>query len=142
MLRIESETEDTLIAYLSDVKMSFFQYSYPLISDPHMCDGLSVADLKDVVPMKVIAIAQRGAKKDFVDLHAVLNAGWNFEAIFECVEQKYTNPKYNKLHLLKSLVYFNDAEGDPMPKMLKPVSWDAVKKDLRAAVEKFTRLGA
>ena len=137
-IRIESESENTLVAFLSNVKVSFFQYPYPLIAPPHTCAGISVADLKDIASMKIIAIAQRGVKKDFIDVHALLAAGWNFEAIFRCVDQKFTDQKYNKMHLLKSLTYFKDAEGDPNPKMLKPVSWEAVKRDLEAAVEKFT----
>jgi len=137
-LRIESQTEDTLIATLSGVKVSFFQYPHPMIAPLHVCDGISVANLKDIAAMKIIAIAQRGVKKDFMDLHALLNAGWNFEAIFQCVELKYSNQKYNKMHLLKCLTYFEDAEHDPNPKMLMPVSWPTVKRDLQAAVKTFT----
>ena len=43
------------------------------------------------------------------------------------IEQKYEGVKYNLTHLLKSLVYFEDAEADPMPEMLKPVSWPDVR---------------
>lgn len=137
-IRIESQTPDTLIASLSGVKSSFFHYPYPLLAPLHPCEGISVADLKDLAAMKIVAIAQRGVKKDFIDLHAILSSGWNFEAVFFCVEQKYPTQKYNKMHLLKSLTYFEDAERDPMPKMLKPVSWKTVKHDLETAVRKFT----
>jgi hypothetical protein len=136
-IRIENQTEDSLVAYLSDVKFSCFRYPYPLIAPLHECDGISVCDLKDLVAMKIVAISQRGAKKDFIDLHAILNAGWNFEAIFDCVDLKYPNQRHNRLHLLKSLVYFQDAESDPMPKMLAPISWKTMKRDLESAVRKF-----
>jgi hypothetical protein len=32
------------------------------------------------------------------------------------------------LHVRKALTYFLDAENEPMPDMLVPVSWDDVKK--------------
>ncbi len=34
---------------------------------------------------------------------------------------------HNKAHLLKSLVYFDDAEAEPMPRMLRDVAWDEMK---------------
>jgi len=32
------------------------------------------------------------------------------------------------IHILKSLIYFDDAEKDPLPRMIKPISWDEVKE--------------
>jgi hypothetical protein len=34
------------------------------------------------------------------------------------------------VHLLKSITYFEDAEHEPMPVMLVPVSWEEVKTRL------------
>jgi hypothetical protein len=36
--------------------------------------------------------------------------------------------------LLKSLVYFDDAETEPMPAMIREVSWDAVNAEILEAV--------
>ncbi len=33
--------------------------------------------------------------------------------------------------VLYSLSYFEDAEGDPMPRMLSKVTWEDVKADIR-----------
>lgn len=33
----------------------------------------------------------------------------------------------NRVHLIKSLAYFVDAEGEPMPQMLVEVDWSQVK---------------
>ena len=50
-------------------------------------------------------------------------------------------PKYgfeisNHYHLLKSLVYFEDAEKQPMPTMLKLVTWEEIKKKIIVHVSK------
>ena len=34
----------------------------------------------------------------------------------------------NKLSIIKSLGYFDDADASEMPRMIKKVSWPAVKK--------------
>jgi hypothetical protein len=36
--------------------------------------------------------------------------------------------------VLYSLSYFGDAEGDPMPQMLVPPTWEQMKADIRAWV--------
>ena len=35
---------------------------------------------------------------------------------------------------MRSLVYFNDAEDEPMPVMLKPLNWETAKERIRVAV--------
>jgi hypothetical protein len=42
-------------------------------------------------------------------------------------EEKYKNIKYNKMHILKSLVYFADADSDPDPLMLVDFDWKKIK---------------
>ncbi len=49
---------------------------------------------------------------------------------------KYTGTPYNRIHILKSLVYFSDAETEPMPDLLLPVRWNDVKEYFRTEVKK------
>jgi len=46
--------------------------------------------------------------------------------------QKFTNRDVG--HVVRSLVYFAEADEDPPLKLLEPISWEQVKTDLRAAV--------
>ena len=39
--------------------------------------------------------------------------------------------------VLKSLTYFDDAEGDPMPAMLHNIEWNEVKGKISMAVENY-----
>ena len=41
------------------------------------------------------------------------------------------------MHLLKSLTYVEDAEKGKMPKMLKEVSWNDVKKSINEVVDNY-----
>jgi len=78
--------------------------------------------------MKIVAVAQRGTKKDFVDLFVILQNNYSLEEILGAFDKKYLGTNYQKLHILKSLVYFADAENDPEPDYLTPISWDEVKR--------------
>jgi hypothetical protein len=49
-------------------------------------------------------------------------------------ERKYAAVRYNLMQLKKSLVYFDDAEGDPLPDMMERVNWPDVKKFFVKAV--------
>jgi hypothetical protein len=41
--------------------------------------------------------------------------------------RKYGKERVNAYHILKSLVYFEDAEREPLPKMLVPFDWKECK---------------
>ncbi|PIR58961.1 MAG: hypothetical protein COU69_02795 [Candidatus Pacebacteria bacterium CG10_big_fil_rev_8_21_14_0_10_56_10] len=62
---------------------------------------------------------------------------YSLSELFELVDEKYSSANYSKSHLLKSLVYFDDAQGQPMPRMRKPVQWSSVKEGVTAAARSF-----
>ena len=77
--------------------------------------------------MKFTAIAGRGTKKDFIDLYWIGQKIISLEKLFSFFDKKF-DKTYSLYHILKSLTYFEDAERDKKPKMLKPVEWKEVKK--------------
>ena len=86
--------------------------------------------------MKISAIASRGTKRDFVDLY-VVSQHFGLEQSLEWFKKKFAQTNYSIVHVLKSLTYFEEAERDPMPDMLVPLSWEGVKQFFR---EEATRL--
>ena len=40
----------------------------------------------------------------------------------------------SRFAVLKSLVYFDDAEAEPMPPMLRPMDWTAIRNKVESAV--------
>jgi hypothetical protein len=46
--------------------------------------------------------------------------------------------RHNPVHLEKSLVYFQDAEKDPMPDMLISLSWQDVRQYFSAEVPRLS----
>lgn len=77
--------------------------------------------------MKVSAIASRGTKRDFVDLYLCAQQ-YGLGEILRMFDKKYAESQVTRIHILKSLTYFADAEKDPLPHMLVALDWDAVKR--------------
>ncbi len=118
----------TLIGRFNKTKISFFQYTYPLIGNIHHFLNLRVSSLKDIGCMKIDAISSRGSKRDFVDLYFILKEfSLSLKEFFRFFEEKYEKENFNIYHILKSLVYFEDAEKDPELNMLNQLAWEDVK---------------
>jgi hypothetical protein len=124
---ILQETERTLTVIASGVKMSFFVVPHPLLFKPKPYQFFRIADVRDIALMKLAAIAGRGNRKDFVDLYTILRSGPILRDYLDLMPKKFGAGRTNLYHVLKSLVYFEDAEQEPMPRMLEPFDWAECK---------------
>lgn len=131
-----SEDSGTLNCYADNVKLQFLHYPYKLISESANWHGLAVSSVADIACTKLITISSRGSKKDFIDLYFILKI-FSLDELFSFLPQKYTEIDYNLVHILKSLVYFDTAEEQPMPKMHQTVSWNEAKSALISQVKEF-----
>lgn len=130
-LTIVAKSEHTVHITLKDIKISLMGYSYPLLfSTKQYQPGkdilINVADERDIACMKISAISSRGTKRDFIDLYEAARH-YSLEELYRLFQQKFSLTPYNNVHILKSLTYFADAESEPMPDMLIPISWETVK---------------
>ena len=126
-IRVISKAFETLHLHVGMTKVSFLGYHYPLLFPLSAYSGIKVADPRDIAAMKLTAIASRGTKRDFVDLY-VLCQRYRLKELIGLFEQKFGQTEYNPVHLLKSLTYFRDADKEPMPHMLQPLTWEQVKQ--------------
>lgn len=133
---LTNEEEGTLDGSLDDVKISFLRYEYPMLFPLISFDGIHLADIRDIACMKLDAVSSRGSKKDFIDIFFLLKQ-FSLDELIGFFEKKYDRIQYNKLHILKSLTYFSEAEDEPLPKMLADVSWEDVKETMRSETKKL-----
>ncbi len=124
-----NEADNTINGLLNNVNISFLKYEYPAVRKLLRYKNILIADMFDIALMKLGAISGRGSKKDFIDLFFLLDY-YSLEEIFKEYKNKFGLEISNNYHLLKSLVYFEDAERQPMPKMIKKVKWEEVKKSI------------
>lgn len=133
---VTARSEGTLDLMISGVKVSFLKYDYPLIGETAAFGEIQMAAVMDIACMKLSAISSRGAKKDFADMYFVLKK-YPLEEIFAAFDRKFVGVTYDRLHLLKSLTFFDDAENDPEPVFLQATNWDEIKKTLEREVDKM-----
>jgi hypothetical protein len=125
--------EGTVHGRIAGVKVSFFEFRpallEPLVEWPAI--GCRLASCPDLAAMKLLAVAQRGTKKDFVDVHELARQ-MPLAAMLACYQRRFGVTDTSRL--LASLCFFDGAEDEPMPVMLRPLGWETVKQDLQAMV--------
>jgi hypothetical protein len=126
--------ERTLSVLLSGVRLSFFQIDDPFLFRAAPYSFFSVADRRDIALMKLLAVTNRGSRKDFVDLHAILQSGPTLSDYLQLLPQKYGPGRLNAYQVVMSLTYFDDAEAEPPPRMLAPFEWSLCKEFFVRAV--------
>lgn len=78
--------------------------------------------------MKLNAISDRGRKRDFYDLHFILK-DFSFRETCDFFINKFGEEKL--IPFLKSVTYFEDAETDEEPVLLKKrITWKKVKENI------------
>jgi hypothetical protein len=127
----------TAVMIVDGVKVSLFQYPYPFAEPAERFSGATVAGIVDIAGMKLIAIMQRGARRDFVDLYAVLKTT-PFRVIAHNVLQRFGPTLIEPVIIGKALAWFADADAQPDPMYLgKPLQWSAIKRFFRSSVPQF-----
>jgi len=126
-LSVEKEAQDSLTGNFNTTLISFLKYDYPCLFAFKEIYGIKVADARDIGCMKIDAISSRGTKRDFIDLFFICKSVLPLARLLNLFKKKYSSVNFNMVHILKSLIYFDDAEKDPLPRMIKPISWDEVK---------------
>lgn len=128
--KLENMAWKTILGSVNKTKFSLFFYDYKSLDKPKEFLEIKVASIKDIAPMKVLAISDRGAKRDFIDLYFILAVEklYTLEEVFNLYDDKFKVFHQNRVNILKSLTYFKEADEAPMPQMLKEVSWTKVKK--------------
>ncbi len=129
---ILSQSSKILIYVINKIKVDFVDYNFQLLEPVNVIDGIRLVSKKDIAAMKLNAIAGRGSKKDFVDVYQLLN-DFSLSEMLTFYAQKY--PNGSEFMVLKSLLYFDDAEIEPDPIMLIPATWSQVKERIHFEVK-------
>lgn len=135
-LKIQEE-RDTLSLIVDDsVKLSFFGYKYKLIKELIDEENLKLASIEDIGCMKLSAITGRASNKDYIDLYYILQS-IDFKDLLEKALQKF--PNLDKNLILKSLVYFDDINLEPiMFRNNNHVDLPEVKKFLEEKIKELS----
>jgi hypothetical protein len=129
---VTSKTDGTLHAFASGVQLSFLRYRYPFLAPlvPWEEFGCDLGSIPDLAAMKIAAVANRGSRKDFIDVYALGQSGLTLAEMVRLYTRRFTDD--DLAHATRSLTYFADAEREPMPEMLWPATWSEIKSAILA----------
>ena len=130
----------TLYGIFQGAKMSFIAYpSFHPSDEGLQCQSVCLAPPKDIAAMKIMAVSQRGKKRDFFDLYWLAQNGISLETALLGALKQYGERHHSLPHFLKSLVYFTDAEDDAMPEIFFQADWKTVKKFFETEVPSLAK---
>lgn len=121
---------------INGVKTDFILHQYPCLQPVETVDDVRLSAIDDIIPMKINAVCGRGAKKDFWDIAELLDH-YGIDTMLALYRKKYNAAETG--FIIRSLIYFEDAESQPDPFSLKQVTWNTVKLKIRTAVKKYVR---
>ena len=124
----------TLIGNINQIKVDIIFYPYKPIDDLVIENDMRLLSTKDIAPMKLSAISQRGSKKDFYDMYELLKL-YSLDEMFDFYKEKY--PHTDITFILRSLTYFEDAEIQDNPISIKNYDWKDVKQKMKITVKRF-----
>lgn len=125
--------EGTIYGTLEGAKISFIAYPFFIPRRPfHYYGAVRVLDAADIAVMKIVAISQRGRKRDFVDLYWYCRNRESLADVLARLTAQYPSVAHNFHHIVKALAYFADAEADPMPKVFFQANWKTIKVFFRS----------
>jgi predicted nucleotidyltransferase component of viral defense system len=132
---VEELSQGTILGKFKGTKFSLFIYEYPLVYPLLQYRAINIADIRDIAAMKIDAIASRGTKRDFIDLYFICQSNYKLSELLAIYDKKYEMLASNLMHIKKSLIFFDDADTDAMPAMLKDVKWQDVKKYFESEIK-------
>ncbi len=126
----------TVHCVLDGVKVSFFEYGYPVFKINEF-ENVRIASVLDIAAMKLSAIMGRTEKKDYFDVEEILTHE-PFAHIVRAFVDKFGR-EVDLYHLILSLEYFDDVENSPDPKRTKK-TWKEVKEFLSKSSKEFLKV--
>ncbi len=121
-------------------KVSFISYPFYFPQEPTTLYGtIPVLSPRDIAVMKIVALSQRGRKRDFLDLYWYATHAEPLVDVIKRLPVQYPSVAHDYHHILKAMLYFVDAEDDPMPNLNFETSWPEIQAYFKKEVPRITK---
>lgn len=124
-----------VFCFINGIKVDLVHYPHPLLCPVEQWDTVKIYSDPDLIAMKIQAILGRGKKKDFWDIHELLQH-YEIAQMIDYHKTKYPNQML-AISIPQALIYFSDAEESEAPVDLKGRTWEGVKAEIRKKVRLF-----
>ena len=114
------------------VKLDLF-YTDPFVFPIVEYHGIRLSRLEEIIAMKLEVIGHSGRKKDFWDLHELMDI-FSWPEMFEFYKKRYPY-NYSKEEIKTKLTDFEKADRDFDPICLKNKYWELIKLDIAESIQ-------
>ncbi len=115
----------------NSVKLDVF-YSDPFVRELIEEDEIRLASIEEIIAMKFDVIQRGGRKKDFWDLHELLDK-YSISQMVALHEERYPF-SHDEKTILMNLINFENADNDFDPVCLKGKYWEFIKADFEEVI--------
>jgi len=109
------------------VKLDLF-YTYTFIREVVISDGMRLATEEEIIAMKIEVISGGGRKKDFWDLHELMD-DYSLEEMISLHKERYPL-SHDQQVIINNFSSFEKADNDFDPVCLRGKYWELIKLDL------------
>jgi len=138
-----NETNRHTEMIIQSIKVDFIKESipltFPLIDMRHLDTTFLVADARDIGRMKLMAIASRGDRKDFVDLYCLTRQIISLDTLLQLAMAENQGVSYSKILFLKGLLDFEEADTEKPVNMIWDSDWNEIKRVLTEEVKQIAK---
>ncbi|AFD07869.1 nucleotidyl transferase AbiEii/AbiGii toxin family protein [Solitalea canadensis] len=113
------------------IKLDVF-YTDSFIQEALVIDNVRMATIDEIVAMKMDVVQRGGRKKDFWDLHELLD-NYSIHRMLDLHKIRYPY-SHDRLLILNNLKDFEQAESDFNPTCLRGKYWEIIKLDFAEAL--------
>jgi predicted nucleotidyltransferase component of viral defense system len=117
-----------------NIKLDVFYSTDKFIQPPYEEDEIRMASVDDIVAMKMDVISRTGRKKDFWDLHELLN-DYSLRDML-VLHKKRAEYTHDEAEIWMKLVDFSKADEEYDPICLNGKYWEFIKEDIEELVAK------
>ncbi len=130
----DSASKSIMQGMVQQVKVDFVCVKDKFIYPVEFIENIPFANLEEICALKLNAIKGRGSKKDFWDIAKLLQK-YSLENLLTFYLKRY--PYDDTFAVMRSLVYFDDAEDDADPVCVEKTTWKQVKKTIDKAFKNY-----
>jgi hypothetical protein len=131
----QQHTQFGVFCFINNIKVDFVYFPHLPIKEIETIDKIRFYSNADIAAMKIQAILGRAKKKDFWDLHELLQH-YSLEKIMVWHKQKYPSQML-AISIPHAITYFVDADETEAPVSFKNQTWAGVKKGIQQAVRNY-----
>lgn len=133
----ESNSKAVYQCIIQNVKVDFVSVRDKFKNPIQVINQIPFAHINDLIALKLNAVKGRGVKKDFWDVAKLLQF-YSLTDLFQFYHDRYEYD--DTFAVIRSLVYFVDADGDADPETLDKITWPEVKDIITTALDDYYKI--